>query len=113
VARAIARGEDRAWIERVASFAIVPHAVYYLRAEVRDLLTRVVARPGRPGKARCPSAFPMIEDAPAEHHARQQVAHLGAQVIHGVWHNREAGHPFDPGAGPHPGDGAPPTSEKI
>ncbi len=42
IARAIARGEDRAWIERVASFALVPHAVYYLRAEVRDLLTRVV-----------------------------------------------------------------------
>ena len=42
IARAIARGEDRTWIERVASFALVPHAVYYLRAEVRDLLTRVV-----------------------------------------------------------------------
>ena len=36
MARAIARGEDRAWIERVASFALVPHAIYYLRAEVRD-----------------------------------------------------------------------------
>ena len=42
MARAIARGEDRTWIERVAGFALVPHAVYYLRAEVRDLLTRVV-----------------------------------------------------------------------
>lgn len=42
VARAVARGEDRTWIEKVASFALVPHAVYYLRAEVRDLLTRVV-----------------------------------------------------------------------
>ena len=42
MARAIARGEDRTWIEKVASFALVPHAVYYLRAEVRDLLTRVV-----------------------------------------------------------------------
>src|SRR5450432_3009120 len=42
MARAIARGEDRAWIERVASFALVPHATYYLRAQVRDLLTRVV-----------------------------------------------------------------------
>jgi dTMP kinase len=42
MARAIARGEDRSWIERVAGFALVPHAVYYLRAEVRDLLTRVV-----------------------------------------------------------------------
>jgi len=42
MARAIARGEDRPWIERVASFALVPHAIYYLRAEVRDLLPRVV-----------------------------------------------------------------------
>ena len=42
MARAIARNEDRSWIERVAGFALVPHAVYYLRAEVRDLVTRVV-----------------------------------------------------------------------
>ena len=42
MARAIARGEDRAWIERVASFALVPHAIYYLRAEVQDLVSRVV-----------------------------------------------------------------------
>jgi dTMP kinase len=42
MARAIARGEDRTWIERVAGFALVPHAIYYLRADTRDLLTRVV-----------------------------------------------------------------------
>lgn len=42
IARAVARNEDRSWIERVAGFALAPHAVYYLRAEVRDLLTRVV-----------------------------------------------------------------------
>ena len=42
MARAIARGENRTWIERAAGFALVPHAVYYLRAEVHDLLTRVV-----------------------------------------------------------------------
>src|ERR1700687_2462461 len=42
MARAISRNEDRVWIEKVAGFALVPHAVYYLRAEVRDLLTRVV-----------------------------------------------------------------------
>jgi dTMP kinase len=42
MARAIARNEDRAWIERVAGFALVPHAVYYLRADVRDLVSRVV-----------------------------------------------------------------------
>src|SRR5215470_3000732 len=42
MARAIARGEDRTWIERVAGFALIPHAVYYLRAEVRHLVSRVV-----------------------------------------------------------------------
>lgn len=42
MARAIARAEDRRWIEQVAGFALVPHAVYYLRAEVKDLVTRVV-----------------------------------------------------------------------
>ena len=42
IARAVARGEDRGWIEQVAGFALVPHAVYYLRAEVHDLVRRVV-----------------------------------------------------------------------
>src|SRR5581483_3481596 len=42
MARAIARGEDARWIERVAGFALVPHAVYYLRAPVKDLASRVV-----------------------------------------------------------------------
>src|SRR5437879_8459183 len=42
MARAIARGEDRRWIEQVAGFAMVPHAVYYLRAEVEALVSRVV-----------------------------------------------------------------------
>jgi dTMP kinase len=42
MARAIARGEDRRWIEQVAGFALVPHAIYYLRAEVQDLVSRVV-----------------------------------------------------------------------
>src|ERR1044071_5925153 len=37
MARAIARGEDREWIERVAGFALVPHAVYYFRAAVKHL----------------------------------------------------------------------------
>ena len=46
MARAIARGEDRAWIERVASFALVPHVLYYLRAEVKDLISRVVVGRG-------------------------------------------------------------------
>jgi dTMP kinase len=42
MARAIARNEDRKWIEQVAGFALVPHAVYYLRAEVETLVPRVV-----------------------------------------------------------------------
>ncbi len=46
MARAIARGENRAWIERTAGFALVPHAVFYLRAEVKDLVTRVVVGRG-------------------------------------------------------------------
>jgi dTMP kinase len=29
MARAIARGEDRRWIENIAGFALVPHVVYY------------------------------------------------------------------------------------
>jgi dTMP kinase len=42
MARAIARGEDRRWIEQVAGFALVPHTVFYLRAEVETLVSRVV-----------------------------------------------------------------------
>jgi len=42
MARAIARGADRAWIEKVAGFGLRPHAVYYLRADVKDLISRVV-----------------------------------------------------------------------
>jgi dTMP kinase len=42
IARAIARGENRGWIERVAGFGLVPHAVYYLKADVGELVKRVV-----------------------------------------------------------------------
>lgn len=42
MARAIARGEDPRWIEQVAGFALVPHAVYYLRCEAKDLVSRIV-----------------------------------------------------------------------
>src|SRR5512135_1773445 len=42
MARAVARGEDRRWIEQVAGFALVPHAIYYLRAKVETLVSRVV-----------------------------------------------------------------------
>jgi dTMP kinase len=47
MARAIARGEDRRWIEKVAGFALVPHAVYYLRADVEHLVSRVVLGRGQ------------------------------------------------------------------
>jgi dTMP kinase len=47
MARALARGADRAWLEKLAGFALVPHAVYYLRTEVRDLVPRVVMGRGR------------------------------------------------------------------
>lgn len=46
VARAIARGQDRRWIEQVAGIALVPHAIYYLRAEIDDLVARVVVGRG-------------------------------------------------------------------
>lgn len=46
MARAVARGADRRWIEQVAGFALVPHMVLYLRAEVQDLVSRVVVGRG-------------------------------------------------------------------
>ena len=46
MARAIARGENRAWMNGLAGFALVPHAVFYLRAEVKDLVKRVVVGRG-------------------------------------------------------------------
>lgn len=46
MARAIARGENRTWIERTSGFALVPHTVIYMRAEVKDLISRVVVGRG-------------------------------------------------------------------
>jgi dTMP kinase len=46
MARAIARGEDPEWIERVCGFGLVPHAIYYLKARVKDLVSRVVVGRG-------------------------------------------------------------------
>ena len=42
VARAAARRQDAEWLERVAGFALVPHATFYLRAPVDEVLARVV-----------------------------------------------------------------------
>jgi dTMP kinase len=46
LARAIARGQNKAWIERTAGFALAPHAVFYLRSEVEHLVSRVVVGRG-------------------------------------------------------------------
>lgn len=46
MARAIARGEDPQWIERVCGFGLVPHAIYYLKAKVKNLVSRVVVGRG-------------------------------------------------------------------
>lgn len=42
VARAAARHQDAEWLEQVAGFALVPHATFYLRAPVKEVLARVV-----------------------------------------------------------------------
>jgi len=46
IARAIVRGADPDWIKRVYSFSLKPHAVYYLRIEVPELVPRVLASGG-------------------------------------------------------------------
>jgi len=46
MARAIARGQLRSWIEQTAGIALVPHAVFYLRADVQNLIRRVVVGKG-------------------------------------------------------------------
>ncbi len=47
IARAAARGQNVRWLEEVAGIALVPHATFYLRAEVDDLAARVVCGPGQ------------------------------------------------------------------
>jgi dTMP kinase len=42
IARAVVRGVDEEWVKTVFSFALVPDAVFYLRAETEDLLPRVI-----------------------------------------------------------------------
>lgn len=46
MARAIARRGNKLWLEKVAGIALVPHAVFYLRAEPEDLVARVVQGKG-------------------------------------------------------------------
>lgn len=42
IARAVVRGVDEEWVKTVFGFALVPDAVFYLRAETEDLLPRVI-----------------------------------------------------------------------
>ena len=46
IARSVARGADSDWIEKAAGFALAPHAIFYLRADVQDLVCRVVVGRG-------------------------------------------------------------------
>lgn len=46
IARALARGADPDWIFDVYGFAIVPDAVFYLRADVEAIVPRVMASRG-------------------------------------------------------------------
>lgn len=40
VARSVARHQDSEWLERVAGCALVPHATFYLRASVDEIVAR-------------------------------------------------------------------------
>jgi dTMP kinase len=46
IARAVVRGVQEPWIKSVLSFALVPDAVFYLRATTHDLLPRVIRAGG-------------------------------------------------------------------
>jgi dTMP kinase len=43
IARAIVRGMDRDWIKSVYGLALKPHAIFYLRSDVRNLTPRVLS----------------------------------------------------------------------
>lgn len=47
IARALARGADPDWIFDVYGFAVVPDAVFYLRADMENIVPRVLAANGR------------------------------------------------------------------
>jgi dTMP kinase len=46
IARALVRGIDGNWLRDVYGFALKPHRVFYLRAAVDDLVTRVLQKGG-------------------------------------------------------------------
>jgi dTMP kinase len=46
IARAVVRGADPSWIHDVYGFALVPHAIMYLRIGIEDLIPRVLHSTG-------------------------------------------------------------------
>jgi len=46
MARAIVRGADPEWLREVYGFALIPDAIFYLRVQVDDLVTRVLQSGG-------------------------------------------------------------------
>jgi dTMP kinase len=46
MARAIVRGADREWLREVYGFALKPDAIFYLRVNIDDLVTRVLQSTG-------------------------------------------------------------------
>ena len=42
IARAVVRGVEEKWVKNVFSFALIPDAIFYLRAEIASLLPRVI-----------------------------------------------------------------------
>ena len=46
IARAIVRGSDPEWLREVYGFALKPDAIFYLRLQIDDLVTRVLQTRG-------------------------------------------------------------------
>ena len=46
MARAIVRGADPEWLREVYGFALIPDAIFYLRVQIDDLVTRVLQSGG-------------------------------------------------------------------
>ncbi len=46
MARAIVRGMDKEWLEKVYNFALKPHATLYLQVELKELIPRVLHTTG-------------------------------------------------------------------
>jgi dTMP kinase len=46
IARAIVRGSDPEWLREVYGFALKPDAIFYLRVQIDDLVTRVLQSRG-------------------------------------------------------------------